>query len=143
MDSEAWTYEQDEIIIQLSNRAPHEIAYCMRKAGYNRTEKDVEARAAFLGLSLAVYEICPNCGGRVPELKYSAAAGGYMCDLCATKALIKRQRSLLSVEEEQRETAEEQRRAKKEYDAIRQARLRQDRREAPKGHQRGEKGKTE
>ncbi len=117
-----WTPEQDEILFAYGQLGVGEVREALiQECGAERSVPAIQMRASRIGASLVKYEVCPKCGRRVRELTRSG-----WCRVCATRELTAAQR----VRNEQlrqevlKGCAEEERKALKEYNAIRARNLR-------------------
>lgn len=89
--NDRWSDEEDEVLVAYMSFGAEYVSKMLRaEVGTRRSPHAVECRAHKLGLSLAKYEVCPNCGRAVPFHKLSRATG--MCRVCNERELAERTR---------------------------------------------------
>lgn len=113
-----WTTRQDEIVMQYAREGAEGVMARLEEAGYRHTKRAVQMRASRLGISLVPYEICTACGGRFREVGSDG-----LCAACHMEELLGRERAKVAVVADSKATPEYRER-KREYDRLRQRRLR-------------------
>lgn len=78
------------LVAYMSYGAQYVSKMLRKECGTRRSPHAVECRAHILGLSLAKYEVCPQCNRSVPYGKLSRATG--MCRVCNERELAERSR---------------------------------------------------
>ena len=114
-----WTTKQERIVIELANLGAEAIAQEIKSAtGVARTPKAVRRKAERLGVSLAMYQVCPRCGAKVRKLNRMSG----LCKTCNAKklrddALVDRATILREIEANERSNKEFER-VNHEYLAV-------------------------
>ena len=115
-----WSRQQDSVLWEHGHEGAERCADIIRfRFGVSRTPDAVRRHAYRIGAPIFKYEVCPECGG-----KYQALEKSGVCYKCWKHELAERQRrnrDAILDEIRANQSAEERRKAEREYDRERKA----------------------